>query len=326
MEITRLKDLGFDRRSLEVIFDYLFRKISIREFKDYFPDSLQVKRHVDSCGYILLNCKLYAYAHHVAVRDGTKLPNPRNYDIHPHDTRFLRSLDLSHIPKEYISHSLKGFQDSLSMFVTSSHLDTLLNKIISKKMRFMIKSYGDTRHDLDMSMRVAAIYNIYRVYPYFKSYLHMCNVGKGAARRHGHTLIKQRTTLKSQRLMKNTDGTHQARLIPLAAVHHSLRQEEQKDISMEILEAVINKCSPRVRRFFYLMSGNFDEGFSEFLGQNNKEAALEMRFDTYRAQVQKYLEVTPAQVTNLFQRLQQRYLVGNCINVNVNNRVSNEQA
>lgn len=315
MEVTQLSQLGLTKSDLVVVFDYLFRKISIKEFKKHFPNSLEVKRRIDRCGYILLNCKLFAYAHHVAVSKGLKKPNPRKYEVDPNDARFLRRLDLTHIPKKYICHTLEGFQASMAEFLNSKEFGTLLGKFISKKMRFMIQSYGDTREDLDMSMRVAAMYNIYRVYPYFESYLHMCNVGKGAATKAGHSLIKSRTTQKNQRLLTNADGTNSAKLVPLGSVHHKLQQEEEIDLSVEIIEAIANRCAPRVQRFFYLMQGNHDPEFSEFLGQDNKEAALEMRYDVYQANVQKFMEITPSQVQRLYKRLRDKYTEGGRIYV-----------
>jgi len=308
MEVRQLSQLGLRKSDLIVVFDYLFRKITIKEFKSHFPDSLSVKRRIDKCGYMLLNCKLFAYAHHVAIRDSTRKPNPRNFGVDLQDARFLRRMDLSHVPKKFRAHTLKDFQESLSTFLTSPDLNNLLGKFISKKMRFMIKSYGDTRDDLQMSMRVAAMYNIYRVYPYFESYLHMCNVGKGAAAKHGHSLIKQRTTLKNQRLTSNSDGTHSSRIVPLEAVHHVLSTEEYVDISVELIETIMTRCTPRVQHFFHLLSGNFDSEFSLFLGQDNKLAALEMRFDVYQSHVQRYLGVTPAQVRGLYGKLRNRYI------------------
>ena len=313
-EVTHLTELGLSKTDLIVVFDYLFRKITIRKFKDHFgTHSLEVKRRLDRCGYVLLNCKLFAYAHHVALREGLKKPNPRNYEVDSKDARFLRKLDLSHIPKKFGAYELPTFQGMMAEFLNSRELKTYLGKFISKKMKFMIQSYGDTREDLDMTMRIGAMYSIYRMYPYFGSYLHFINIGKGAAKRVGHSMIKNRTTLKNQRLMRNKDGTHEANLIPLDAVHFKISNEDHTDVSLEILESLAEKCAPRVKRFFHLMSGNYDAEFSAFLGCSNSEAALEMRFDVYQAQVQKFLGVTPRQVQRLYHRLRTKYLDGNRI-------------
>jgi len=303
---TKLSDLGLSKADLIVVFDYLFRKITIRQFKDHFEDSLALKRKLDRSGYILLNCKLFAFAHYKAKQKNLRKPNPKLYDIHPEDVRFLRNLDLSHIPTKYESLTLAQFQRAIASFLSSSSFDSLLGKFINKKMRFLIKSYGETKDSLDMAMRLHALYNIYRVYPYFDSYLHMCNVGKGAAAKHGHSIIKARTTKKAQRLLSNSDGTFSSVHVPLDSVIHTLSTEEESiNPHMEMLEKVKTRASPRVRLFISLMSGDFHPEFSEFLGMNNCKAALEMRFDSYQAHVQKYIGVTRAQVDKLFLKIRQ---------------------
>lgn len=301
----KLSDLGLSKADLQIVFAYLFRRITIRQFKDHFEDSLALKRKIDRNGYILLNCKVFAYAHYRAKQLNQRKPNPKLYGIHPDDCRLLRNLDLSHIPKKYSALTLDEFQESIATFLSSSSFDVLLGKFINKKMRFLIKSYGETKESLDMAMRLHALYNIYRVYPYFKSYLHMCNVGRGSASKCGHSIIKARTTKKAQRLLANSDGTFSSVHVPLDAVANQLASEETINPCSDLLDKLKSRASPRVKLFLSLMSGDFHPEFSMFIGMNNCKAALEMRYDSYQAQVQRYIGVTRSQVDNLFLKIRQ---------------------
>ncbi|QDH83483.1 hypothetical protein [Achromobacter phage Motura] len=297
--------LGITPKELVSSFDYLFRFIDNKTFKAQVNDGFNVKKRIDACGYMLKNCKLYAYAWHCHKQGLITRPKAAEFEIEECDVAMLRKLDLSRIPAHFQPFALREFDAYLAEFLTSSDLSSVLGKFITKKMTFLIKSYGQTREALKSAMVEAAIYNIYRCFPYYDSYLHFCNIGKGASEKYGHSLIKHFTAKKNQVLQKNADGTHESRMVPIAAVEHMLESpNETKQTIKDVLEGI--KLKPRVRLFFQLMAGEHDQGFSEYLGVNNSDAADTMKYSHYRARVQKYLGVTHTQVNNLLERLRNK--------------------
>jgi len=297
--------LDISKQELISSFNYLFRLIDIKTFKAQVKDGFNVKKRIDKSGYMLKNCKLYAYAWHCYKRGLVVKPNADRFEINACDVPLLRKLDLSKIPTQYQPFDLREFDAYLTEFLTSDDLSSVLGKFISKKMIFLINSYNQTRESLTSQMTEAAIYNIYRCYPYYESYLHFCNIGKGAAEKYGHSLIKHYTSKKNQVLRKNADGTHESVVVPLDAVVHMLAQpQEDKQSIKDVLEGI--KLKPRVQLFFSLMAGEYHEGFSEFLGENNSDLADRINYAQYQAKVQKYIGVTRSQVNRLLERLRNR--------------------
>lgn len=300
--------IDLKRQELGATFAYLFRRITLAEYKQHVQNGFEVKKQFDRSGYMLVNCKLYAWAYYKAKRLGIgEIPRIKDYEVRKEDARLLRKLNLSHIPKRFPAMTLSEYNGYIESIMTDPSFDLMLNKFISKKMQFIMKSYNKERRGIISTLKSVALYNIHRVYPYFESYQHMLNVGKGSATRAGHSFIKKHATQKAKRLRKCADGTSESILEPLHLVAElDLHGDKGRPAVPAIDELPV---TPRVRTVLQLIAGQYDEGFSVFLGVNNVEASHTMSWASYQAQVRKYTKISKTQIDTVFEKIRERYNV-----------------
>jgi len=300
-----LAELGFTRSQLRAAFIYLFRGMQNSEFRQHFENGIAAKRKLDESGYVLLNCKLFAWAHARGHE-----PKSKDFGILPRDARFLRTLDLSFVG-DYPAWSLPSFRRTIERQLFSPDMDVYIGKFISKKLRFL-KSYGITRPDIANELRMAALYNMYRMYPMYKSELHIKNVAKRAIKNAGMDLIHSATKRSVPHLVKEQkDGfAFQATQLPLHSItaQKMLAQKTYEDkfdvtAAMTRLGVAYNKCTDRAKHFISLLMGQPDDEFSRFLGRKNEKVFSELDFDEYCVLVQSYLRITEAQKTRFFARI-----------------------
>lgn len=300
--LQQLSELGINKNEKAALFAYLFRRITNERFRELVNDPINLKRRVDRSGYILKNCKLFAWAHYKAKYiTGTATPRAKDYGVAPADASFLRRLNLDHIPRKYPAFTLSDFDTIMGRYIDSKDLNHYIGKFISKKMTFLIKSYGESREEIHSYLIEHAIYSIYRKYPYFSTFEHMSNVGKTGLRNRGHSFIIQKTAKKNQKLVQNNDGTFESLHVNIDAVANTIAQEQPETCVLDELT-----LSPKATRFIAIMRGMYDEEFSAFLGENNAEAAHTMRFNSYSSQVRAYFKVSQAQVRKLFIHIQEQ--------------------
>lgn len=300
-----LTSLNLSNKEINSLFLYLFSVIASAEYKAQVRDGYRLKQEViDKSGYILRNCKLYVYAYKKAKAEGTKLPRRLSYKISKEDAKLLRSLPLEGLDTSYRAFSLTQYETIISHFITSPELDLFLDKLISKKLIFLIRSYGDSRDDLKGFFKELAIYHLYRTYPRYYSYKHFTNIGKGMIARGSVDLIKSRTAAKNQKLIRLSDGGFEAVHIPIDSIHTDAISTASKG-RPTVPDVSELPVKGRAKKFLALLSGEYDEGFSEYLGQDNTEAAQLLRFNSYKAKLQKYMGVTPSQVNRLFERIKE---------------------
>ncbi len=300
------------RQQKGAIFAYLFRRISNKEFRSYFEDGIEMKKaHLDNSGYILRNCKIYAWAYWKFKHGKGERPRPSDYEVAVEDARFLRQLNLDHIPLRYKAYDLQEFGRTLNPFIEGKELNDYIGRYISKCLIFLHNHYNVHRTLMHSRILESAIYAVYRKYPFFESELHLRNTAKNAIHNCGQTIIDENKVQARERLSTEKDGTHQAVLQPLSSVEHSL--EYVKDDRVEIirsqledLEKIMHKVTPRAQRFLFTLMGQHDEGFSAFVGQPNDVYVDHISYNVYYRRVLRYFNVTEQQAQKVFLKIRHK--------------------
>jgi len=294
------------------LFAYLFHRPDIdqRTLVKLVGDPEKAERvlsMVRTDGEVLKNCKLYAWAFYKS-RFGSPKPKASDFGVTLKDAKFLSRLNLKHLPLTYPAYSVEDFDTLVSDTITGQSLSSYIGKFISKKMTFLIKSYGVRRDDLQADMETAAIKALYMSYPRFESLLHFENTAKSAIHNTGQTLITYHTSPGRQRLYVNHEGMTESYHVQVDEVLSLEAPSTYLAHAKEHLEALVN-ISHRVREdaqeFLLCCAGHFHEGFSEFLGSDNSVLVDNVAFSRYQKKAQTYFGYTDNQVQKLFTRLQQ---------------------
>jgi len=287
-----LQDLLGDRATAKVIFDYLFKKINKYEYRSQIGDRAKAKAlwsKVEDNGYILKNCKLFAYAVHVNRSLGFAT-SPAKFGIHKADVALLRSLDLTHLAKGYKSYSVFDFDNLESSIVLSPHLKAHIGKFISKKMTFLIRSYGVSRTNIEIQLVCAAMFALRKAYPVFENDLHALNICKTAIHNCGIGIIQFWTREKRNALL-NENNEYQAvhvnydvlRNVGVGPVH-----DNEHHVNMRSLESLSKGLSVGEQAYIKAASGDYDAGFSLFAGKDNRDLVERMDYSRYLALLSGY--------------------------------------
>lgn len=313
-EILGIKNL----KLVPSMFAYLFYRIDQKTFLKYVVDNelvtdrkeaLRIKDVMRGNGYIMKNCKLYAWACWSARRNGNALPPAKAFGVHTKDAVILRRLNLAHLDTSrgtlvpFESWSISMFNANTERMLQSSELRNYIGKFVTKKMSFLMKSYGETRHDLETQLRETALLAWYKQYPRFDSELHAVNVAKAAIHNEGHTMITSLSSKSRQRLVRLADGSFEALMVDinvLADVAAPPQYGALLQDHLQALEAVQHRLSDRAQSFLLCASGQYNEELSEFLKIDNTEAVEKWAYPRYMSQVQKFFKVTPDKVDRLF--------------------------
>jgi hypothetical protein len=301
-----------------VLFAYLFYRIDQRQFLNYIVDNGIVKSREEALrikdvarvnGYVLKNCKLYAWACWRARGLGRPTPRPQAFEVSPVDARVLRRLNLKHLdPRRgydpYAAYSLASFDALTAKMLASVDLRNYIGKFVSKKMGFLMRSFGETRHDLETQLKESAILAWYKQYPRFDSSLHMVNVAKAQIHNTGQTMITSLTSKSRQRLTQNADGSFEALSVDISVVANEIVAPPQYGAMLhdwlQAMAKVEPMLKPRARDFLLCCAGHHHAGLSAFLQVNNEDAADEWPYQRYMAKVQEYFQTTPERVEKLF--------------------------
>lgn len=309
--------LGVSHKVVPALFAYLFYRIDQRAFLKYIKDKgyidskeegVRIKDAARMSGYVMKNCKLYAWACWTAREMDCRMPKPEAFGVDPKDSRILRRLNLKHLEprrgyERFKCYSLKTFDNLCQQMLEAPELRNYIGKFVSKKMSFLIQSYGETRHDLETSMKEAALRAWYKQYPRFDSELHMVNVAKANIHNAGQSLITLLTSKGRQRLIRNPDGTFEALSVDIAVladVAAPPRYGEELQDHLQALQAVQHKLNDRAKEFLHCAAGLYHEAFSEYLKVSNDDAADQWPYHRYMTQAQKFFGVTPEKVERLF--------------------------
>jgi hypothetical protein len=292
-------------------FAYLFRRIKQRQLvhiiRESAPDCEErILKAVRESGYVMMNCKAYAWAFFKSRSGGPK-PDPKAYGIHRDDVAFLSRLNLAHIPAKYPALSLDEYKQKIFTAVRGKVTSDYMGKFVSAKMQFLWRSYGAKRGELENDMLIAGIRAIYRRWPYFESDSHMAGFAQAAIKNTGKSLITYFTAPSRQRLSTQADGHNEQVVIPLEAVEETIAAPESEGKeTLEVLTQIKDTLRPDVQRFLNCCAGQYDEGFSEFLDQNNVDALESMPYQRYVTKARQHFNFSEEQVTHLFQTLRTR--------------------
>jgi hypothetical protein len=302
-------------------FAYLFHRIDQKEFIRLVDDkgtSERVLQYLRNDGYMLKNCKLYAWAFYKHRMGKAAEPDPVAFDIvkksrtgrtivKKRDVEFLSRLNLKHLSLKFDAHTLEDYDGLVEGIVGGPKLNQFIGKFISKKMTFLIRSFGVRREELESDMIYAAMRAIHMTYPRFESLLHMENVAKSAIHNTGQSLITYHTSPARQRLYVDQNGDFKAvrsadntQLLSVKAPEGYLAHARD---SLETLVKLSKNMRADVQRFLLCCAGHFDEEFSLFLKEDNSAAVDLMAYSRYLKKVQRHFGYTDEQVQNLFSKL-----------------------
>lgn len=287
---------------VRVAFTYLFRGMTNQEFRTHFDNGIKTKKIIDGSGYMLLNCKLFAWA---SFRAESPV-RAASYGVSQDDARLLRKLDLSFVPRKYPVWRLGEFTQLVEEQLYCEDMRTYIGKFISRKLVFLIRYYGLKRQDIEAELLIASLYNIYRTFPYFDSPTHVRNVAKMALKRAGQDLISKHT--KPSRQTRLSQSIDHPVMLDATALEGYLAAEVPEFDRLEhlrVLGDVYPRCTPKGQRLLSLLFGQPDSGFSEFLGMPNGEAYDAMKFDKYQTKVLTYLNITEAQCAAFFVKIRE---------------------
>jgi len=310
-----LKDIlgvGKDhKRVATILFRYLFRGCDKYEYRDLIGDrevAKQVWSRVVNNGYVLRNCKLFAYAVHYNRGLGIST-SPAAYEVMSEDVGFLRGLDLSYIDHHQgvKPYSLFDYKNLEAALVGSDIMRVFIGKFVSKKLIFLDKHFGEKRSEIEQTLFEAAIYGLRKQYPYYDSDLHALNICKTSARNKGHGLIEFYTRGKRNKLL-NENGSFQAVNVPLESVM-SLSvlpaHEDETRIQLQALVGLEAKMRPKLRAFINAAAGQYDAGFTLYIGQDNTDAAHEWEYSRYLTQLRTYHNLSEEGAQRLMLRVRQ---------------------
>lgn len=315
------------------LFLYLFKVGTIRTLKEEIGSVVNastLRKEVIREGYILKNCKLYMYAR---CLDSTTKPS--SYGVSREDAVFIDRIFRVHSTlvrtirgykrAKYRAFSLRDFDHMLGTLLDSKELHLFIEKFISKKLRFLVKSFNLPRADISSTLKNQAIYALYRAFPVFSSWLHFVNVAKQAIRNRGLNLIKENTTGSRQRLTRSSSGQFSSRVVPYHSLSaaHSLdhtnedlqtsplvvnlrgnhKTSEEEDLSFSLIQLRSKLKGEKTKLWFSLMMGESNIGFSEWLGQDNTLAVEKMDYDEYKLKCCEYVRVSVDLADQFFAKL-----------------------
>ena len=302
--------LNVTRKELLVVggplFAYLFGRINRREYLRCLEDKALAKRLLQvakNSGYIMKNCKLYAYAAWSARETGTP-PRPKDYGISRADINLLNRVNVKKAGCKVLT--LHQFDNLVTRCLEDAELKTYIGKFVSKKMMFLIRSYNVTREELEGKLKSEALYALYKHYPQFQSLLHAQNICKTTIHNRGMNIIKFYTADKRQVLRRTATGFESIQ-VPMAVLHDSIDMsaaDHQDHVDMKLsLQSLQHKMNERTQRFLNVAAGGHDEEFSAFLGKDNSAAAESMSYERYMGQVQSFFGVTQHATDKLFSKI-----------------------
>ena len=256
-------------------------------------------------GDFLKNGKLYLYAY---VRG--KNPVAYQYGVTEDDASLLRccvpylkGLDLSRR-----AYSLKEM-DTVTQCLFTKPISDWMGKFISKKLRFLVMSYGVSVSDLREEMLYAGILAIYKTYPHFESPLHAINIAKRSMHNAAFRLVSYHTKACRNALYQEPDGQFQSKLVPWDALSNDLRtndlERREAEETRQSIRQLLGQVEPKHKRFLDLALGTADKEFSVYLGIDNDDAVHSMPYKRYLTAVSKFLGLSATETKDCFSQCAQ---------------------
>ena len=299
------------QKTISALFKYLFHRIDQETFINTYASSraegLRIKEIARMNGYILKNCKLYAWQAHLARINNSLKPKPSDYGIHLDDSRLLSRLDLNHLKPTFKAFTLQEFDKLLQSTLTSPILKSYNGKFISKKMSFLMKSFGHTRSELEHMLIESAIIAVYKYYPRFESHLHFINVAKNGIHSAGQTFISYETAQVRNKLVSDELGGFSAAHESLSSISEMESPNtgliEFKETIQDLVSAATKNLDSIELDFVSALAGIYNPHLSLHMEQNNSVAAETMNFDRYMKKVQNYYGFDTRKLNETFAKL-----------------------
>lgn len=294
------------------LFAYLFNKIDLNQYLEYLnttgdrDEGVRVKDIARMSGYILKNCKLYAYAAHYARENYLPKPLPKDYEVNEEDAKFLARLNLKHLPNSYRAFTLKEFDNVIFEIATNTEMRAYTGRFISKKMKFLIDSYGQGRGDIESHLKEAAITALYKQYPRYESHLHFTNIAKASIHNVGHSFITYHTARTRQQLNRREDGSHESVNVDLAVIKELAHVPSSNSATIESLTCLAkleSRMSKAAKKFMMCLAGVYNQEFSEYLKEDNSIMIDVISYVKYTKKLQTHMSITDKQKENLFTKL-----------------------
>lgn len=285
----RLKTASRPKYVLVLCFKYIFGLINKRQLKRALtPKDRTIAESLLADGYFLKNCKLYAYK---ILKDNKA--HYKNYELTKDDAICIRSCisQLKDVDISWPAIPLKEVDDYINQLL-SSKLDIYMGKFITKKLSFLVKSYGLTYHDIKMDMIFSGINAIYKSYPRFESKLHAINIAKRAIHNAGMGLISYNTKSCRNQLYKDNDGLFQSKVVDISSIK-ALPTDDSSDQlmshkSFELLTTSDKLLNKKGKRFINIALGKYDAEFSDFIKMDNREYIEHCKYSAYLNKVRNY--------------------------------------
>jgi hypothetical protein len=301
------------KKIVPALYAYLFNRIDMDKFIAYVGDrkeGLRIKDIARGNGYIMKNCKLYAYACYVARKKGEKLPSAKSFEVDAYDSLLLRRLNLKNLNiNHFRTFTLAEFEKVVNDMVTSSEIKNYCGKFVSKKMSFLMKSFGESREDIEAHLKEMAIVAVYKQYPRFMTHLHMLNVAKAQIHNKGHTFITASTSKSRQKLTQHEDGSFEAVHVDISTcteVPAGPQYGAELKERLTALSQVEAFLPQRTKEFLLCAAGHYHEGLSVFMKVSNSDAVDHMSHDRYMAKVQEYFGTNQEKVDRLYENIRAR--------------------
>jgi hypothetical protein len=304
-----------DTRYVKIVsglFAYLFNRIDLNQYLEYLnatgdrSEGVRVKDIARMSGYILKNCKLYAYAVHYARANNLVKPKFSDYQVNEIDAKFLDRLNLKHLSNSYKAFTLKEFDNVIFEIATNMEMKAYTGRFISKKMKFLIDSYGQNRSDIESHLKEAAITALYKQYPRYESHLHFTNIAKASIHNVGHSFITFHTARTRQQLQRREDGSHESVHVDLAVIKELAYIPSSNNKTLESLNSLAkleSRMTKKVKKFILCLAGVHNSEFSEYLEEDNSVIIDNISYVKYVKKLQTHMDISDKQKQNLFTKL-----------------------
>lgn len=294
------------KRVLLLTLQYAFRSCTKLELNAKLSKKEQlVANSLLASGQFIKNCKLYFYK---CLFDGKA--NYKNFEISLDDAKILRScvkLLKGKIDASWPAKSLEEFNQYLS-YISSKELDQYMGRFISKKLYFLVSSYGLSYHDIKTDMISQALSALYKVYPKIESEAHAKNLVKHAIHNAGIGIILYHTKQCRNQLYIDSEGLFQHKVRDISSLTNIPYEDCNKDrndaikIVNEITSKMVNKNS---KLFMALATGKYHLGFSTYIGMDNRDYLDRFKYTSYIKKVREYLGIDKKRVEMFFNKLRQ---------------------
>lgn len=271
--------------------NYIFGRIDKYELKRLCGEEYHLANQLVKNGYFLKNCKLYFYWL-LKYRSANYI----DFKVQKQDAKLLNKCKryFTQLDTTWPALSLKDFDLYISE-VFSQKMSVYMGKFISKKLYFLVKSYGLSYHDIKLDMAAASMMAMYKAYPYFESKLHAINIAKCAIHNAGMGIISYYTKDCRSQLIREKDGTFQHKLRNIDTLSHLSAPDCFSHIDNN-LEPIATKLDQSGQKFMRLAIGHYDSDFSSYLGRDNTDYLDSARYNTYLKKIRAYMNLSQSQM------------------------------